>query len=262
MKTVRSVRICFLVCVSLGLGGCASDPAPVYVPDAKLSRHLLDAVASNTRRDEDRARDAYRRPAEVLAFFQVEPGMKIADLMGSAGYYSAILGRAVGPQGKVYLQNNKRVRNLFGNRGFEGRQAKGDLPNVARWDRELEDLGFETGELDVALLILFYHDTYWMGVDRAKMNAEVFRSLRPGGVYGIIDHFAKDGSRERYVESLHRGDAEQIKAEILAAGFILEAESDLLRHPEDDRTKNVFRRGMRGRTDRFVYRFRKPTGSR
>jgi predicted methyltransferase len=90
------------------------------------------------------------------------------------------------------------------------------------------------------------------------MNRAVFESLVPGGVYGVIDHFAEDGSGARDVKTLHRVDAQLVKKEILAAGFELEAESELLRHPEDDRTKNVFDEDIRGKTDRFIYRFRKP----
>jgi len=112
---------------------------------------------------------------------------------------------------------------------------------------------------DAMLMILFYHDTYWQEIDRRAMNRAVFDALKPGGLYGIVDHHAEAGSGSRDVKSLHRVDAELVKREILAAGFEFDAESDGLRHPEDDRSANVFDAGIRGRTDRFVFRFRKPS---
>ena len=132
------------------------------------------------------------------------------------------------------------------------------LESTVRWDHELDALELPRAELDAVLMILFYHDTFWQDVDRAKMNAGILAALRPGGTFAVIDHHAEVGSAARDAQTLHRGDAEQIKAEILAAGFEWVSESDLLRHPEDDRTRNVFEEGMRGKTDRFVHRFRKP----
>ena len=136
-------------------------------------------------------------------------------------------------------------------------ERRSDL-NLRRWDHDLGALGLPTGEFDVVLFFLFYHDLFWQKTDRAAFNASVLDALEPGGIFAVSDHRAEAGSGARDVESLHRGDAEQIKAEILAAGFELVAESDLLANPEDPRTKNVFKKGVRGKTDRFLYKFRKP----
>ena len=162
--------------------------------------HLTDAVASKARLVEDSARDPDRHPAEVLAFLGLEPGMQVADLMGGPGYYAAIMGHAVGSEGKVYLQNNQFALERFWKAAYDEHFANGGLPNVVPWERELDALGFQDAELDAAFMILFYHDTYWLEVDRAKMNAQILRALKPGGVFGVIDHFAEDGSGERDVK--------------------------------------------------------------
>jgi predicted methyltransferase len=107
-------------------------------------------------------------------------------------------------------------------------------------------------------MVLFYHDTYWQGVDRQAMLAGIMQALKPGGIFALIDHSAEPGSKDRDVKTLHRVDEALVREEVLAAGFELVAESDLLRHPEDDRTINVFDAALRGKTDRFVYKFRKP----
>lgn len=222
---------------------------------------ITKAVEHADRPEEDRARDADRRPGEVLAFLGIEPGMTVADLIAGSGYYSDILCRVVGPDGKVYLQNNSYVLERFGKvmePAIAKRLSQPELAHCVRLDSELDALPFEEGELDAVLMVLFYHDTYWQKVDREKMNAQVLRALAPGGVYGIVDHHAETGSRDRDVKTIHRVDAEMVKEEILAAGFTLEAESQILRHPDDDLSKNVFAPGIRGKTDRFVYKFRKP----
>lgn len=223
---------------------------------AKPADPLKAAIAHPDRPAEDKARDADRKPYEVLSFFGIKPGMKVAELMTGTGYYAELLGRAVGAEGRVYAQNNDFVVNRFDMSALDARTKQ--LSHVTHLKAELDELGLPEGELDAVLMVLFYHDTYWMDVDRAKMNKQIFDALKPGGVYGIVDHFAEDGSGERDVKSLHRGDAEMIKKDILAAGFEFDGESDVLRHPEDERKASVFDDGMRGKTDRFIYRFRKP----
>ncbi len=232
-----------------GVASCSARATPA---------HIERAVDSPDRPLEDRRRDADRRPSEVLSFFGIEPGMKVAELMTGRGYYAEILAAAVGPQGTVYVHNSPYVLERFAEEAISARLRKDAFANAIRLDREVDDPGLPRGELDAVLLILFYHDTYWMEADRAAINRAVFEALVPGGVYGVIDHFAEDGSGARDVKSLHRVDAELVKKEIVESGFVLDADSDLLRHPEDDRTTNVFDESIRGKTDRFVFRFRKP----
>jgi len=231
----------------------ADAPAPETVPG-----HLAAAVAHPDRPPKDRERDADRSPGKVLEFAGVAPGMTVIDLMAGTGYYSELVAHAVGPEGKVLVQNSPWVLERFAEKPLAERLAKGSLRHAKRLDVELDKMQLAPGSVDVALMVLFYHDTYWMKVDRPAMNQRIFEGLKPGGVYIVIDHHAAAGAGDSVVQSLHRGDAEQIKGEVLAAGFELEAESDLLRRPEDDRTRNVFDPELRGKTDRFIFKFRRP----
>ena len=123
---------------------------------------------------------------------------------------------------------------------------------------ELDQLEFPPSSLDAAFLVQFYHDTYWMGGNRAEMNRSVYSSLKPGGVFLIIDHSAKADSGSRDTETLHRVDEDLVEAELLSAGFELVRKSDLLRNNRDNRSENVFDDAIRGKTDRFLFVFRKP----
>lgn len=241
----------------------ATEPAATE-PSPEDEQALQAAVASEQRPADDRARDEARKPYEVLRFFDIRPGMHVADLGAGGGYLSEIVARAVGPQGRVYVQNCPFVIERFAAKPLGDRLARLDMAHVKRLDTEFDELGLPAGELDAVLMVLFYHDTFWMPKaaggtpDRAKMNRAIFDALKPGGVFGVIDHHAEAGSGERDVQTIHRIDAELVKQEILAAGFELDAESDLLRHSDDDHTRNVFDPALRGNTDQFIYRFRKP----
>ena len=202
----------------MGMSGLALVASP-----GEAEKHLQDAVAAEDRLEEDRARDALRKPAEVLSFFGVQPGMNVVELMSGSGYYIDIIGRAVGPNGRAYAQNNDFVLKRFAEKNIANRLKNPNLANVSRIDRELDDLGLPSG-LDAVLIILFYHDTYWQNVDREKMNRAVFEALKPGGIYGVVDHYAEDGSGSRDVKTIHRMDIALVKKELTDAGFELVAE--------------------------------------
>jgi predicted methyltransferase len=221
--------------------------------------HLTDAVHNPARPDADRRRDRDRKPVEVLSFLGIEPGMRVGELMAGTGYYTEILAAAVGIGGNVYAQNNKFVLERYAEKVWTERLDRPGLSNVVRLDREMEEPGFPEG-LDAVLMIRFYHDSCWMKTDRTQLNRAVYKALKPGGTYGVLDHHAEAGSRDRDVFDLHRIDAGMVKEEVLAAGFVLDAESDVLRNPKDDRSTNIFADGgkNRDRTDRFLFRFRKP----
>lgn len=219
---------------------------------------LRAAIETDARPAEDRARDPDRRPFEVLSFLGLRPGMQVADLAAGGGFYTEILARLVGPRGRVFAQNSPFVLASFAEQPLRERLARLRMDHVQRLDTEFDEPGLPAGALDAALMFLYYHDVYWLGTDRARMKQAVFDALRPGGVFAVIDHHAPAGSRDRHVEDLHRVDAAMVKQEILDAGFVLDGESDLLRQPGDDRTRNVFDPAVRGKTDRFLYRFRKP----
>lgn len=225
---------------------------------------VQQAVEAADRDAEEQARDENRRPGEVLAFWGIGTGMRVADLSSGAGYYTDILCRLVGSEGQVIAHNVPFVIQRFSNTFAEGgpwdqRFAQPHWSNATKLISDLDDPQL-MGDLDAAIMVLFYHDTYWQKTNREKMNRAIFAALKPGGVYGIVDHSAEAGSGERDCETLHRVDEELVKKEILAAGFQLAATSDLLRHEEDTRDYNVFRdfQTNRDHTDRFVLKFVKP----
>jgi predicted methyltransferase len=206
--------------------------------------------------------DAGREPGEVLSFFKVAPGQKIGELFAGGGYTTELLARTVGDKGQVFAQNTKEVLEKFVRKPWDERAAKPVMKNVVAVVRPVDDpFPPEAKNLDAVITILNYHDTVFMGADRAKMNKLVFAALKPGGVYAIVDHSAVAGSGMRDVETLHRIDEPEVKKEVLAAGFKLDAESDVLRVPEDTRDWNTSPREAgekRGHSDRFVLRFVKP----
>jgi predicted methyltransferase len=255
------------VLLALGIPGCSRDGEE----STDLLTRTRAAVDDPLRPDQDRERDPLRRPAELLAFFGIEEGMRVADLQATHGFYTEILSTLVGPDGRVYVQNNDFVDVRFGERLDQRldklREAGRD--NVEPIVAELDDMELPR-ELDAVLFIRFYHDLFWQPrpdgalTDRPEFLRLVYESLKAGGVFGVVDHHAETGSEERDAldpnNGLHRIDYELVKREVLAAGFLLEAESDLLHHPEDTRDWNIFidNRTRRDTTDRFVLRFVKP----
>ena len=228
---------------------------------AQLPEHIIDAVNAENRPEADRLRDQGRKPGEIMAFFGVEPGDTVAELMAASGYYISLLSNAVGEDGKVYALNDAWMNERFSRRGsspLTERIEVGGLSNVEEVAAELEEPGFEPESLDAVFMVLFYHDTYWLETDRQAMNKAVFNALKPGGVYAIVDHAAQSGSGMRDVQTLHRVDEALVEEELTAAGFELVAVSDVLRNNTDDLSRMVFAQGLRGFTDRFVYKFVKP----
>jgi predicted methyltransferase len=221
---------------------------------------LAAALASTDRAEADRARDAGRRPADVIAFLGVGHGMKAIDLIAAGGYYTEVLSLAVGPEGRVYAQNPPFVlkyREGANDKALTARLSGNRLPNVERLDRELAELELAPGSIDVAITALNFHDVYnGRGPDAAEaFPSTVYRLLAPGGVLGLIDHAGNAGADN---EGLHRIEESRVETAVKTAGFEIEARSDLLRNPEDDHSTNVFDPGIRGRTDRFLMLLRKP----
>ncbi len=188
--------------------------------------------------------------------------MRVAEIGAGAGYTTELLARVVGPTGKVWAQNSELVLERFAERPFSERLRKPVMANVIRVDREFVDpLPPEAAELDAVVNVLFYHDTFWMGVDRHRMNAAIYRALRPGGVYGILDHSARPGAGASEVQTLHRVDESLVRSEIEAAGFALAETADSWRNPADQRDWNAAPRQAgerRGTSDRFALKFVKP----
>src|SRR6185503_17176539 len=216
-------------------------PPPQYSPSAEVPDAIRDAIAASDRTEKDRALDAGRKPGEVLAFFKIAPGQK---------------------GGKLYAQNTKEILDRFARAPLGDRLAKPVMKNTVSVEQPAEKpFPPDAKNLDAVICILNYHDFVWLKVDRAKMNAAVFAALKPGGVYGIVDHSAEKGSGLRDVQTIHRIDEEAVKKEILAAGFKLDGESEVLRNAEDPRDWNASPNAAaekRGTSDRFTLRFIKP----
>ena len=228
------------------------------------SADLTAALASGDRAEEDRARDAGRKPAEVVAYLGIGPGMTVMDLMASGGYYTEVLSLAVGPTGKVYAQNPPlflRFADGMYDNAMTARLADDRLGNVERVDRDLAELGIDWGSLDAAFTALNFHDVHngleegSGGDDAAAAFLQVIKALlRPGGVLGIVDHY---GDPDKDNTGLHRLDVVAAAPILEASGFIVEA-SAVLRNPADDRTTMVFDAAIRGQTDRVLYKLTKP----
>ncbi len=223
------------------------------------------ALAAPGRSAEDRAQDAQRKPAEVLEFFGVRPGMAALDLFAGAGYFTELLAGLVGPTGHVVAHNNKAYLDGIADeldRRFADPQR---LPQVERLTAEANALELRQGSFDFVLMSAVYHDVYyvneandWPAIDGPRLLKEIFDAMKPGATLGLIDHAAAVGSPAETGGTLHRIDPEIVKRDFAAAGFVLDAESDVLRNPVDDLGKGVFDPAVRGRTDRFVLRFRRP----
>jgi len=244
----------------LSTPSAASAHAPLLEDgERKIIDPAADAVAHPSRPDQDKARDADRLPAKVLDFFDLKPGMHIADLMAGDGYYTELVSRLAGENGVVYCQNTKIPLQVFADAPLTERLANDRLPNVVRLDREFDDIGIPQG-VDAAILIRFYHDFGWQEVDRDGFNQLIFHLVKPGGVFGVVDHIALPDAGMSVGQSLHRVEPALVRREIEAAGFVLEAESRVLANPEDTHDWNIFSGGgaRRDQTDRFAYLFRKP----
>lgn len=222
------------------------------------------ALSNPSRRAADRERDAGRKPAEVLAFFGIEPGMDVLDLFSGGGYYSELLSYVVGPDGRVVSHSNATYLNFVGDE-FNERHAEGRLANVEVLMAENNELELTADSFDAVILMLSYHDIYyadpengWPKIDGPKLLAELHKGLKPGGVLGVVDHYAEAGSPRETGNSIHRIDPGIVISELEIAGFVLDDQSQVLRNMDDDYSKIVFDPELRGKTDRFVLRFRKP----
>jgi predicted methyltransferase len=244
--------LAFAAAIALGTCGIAVGAA-AQSPTAAISA----AVADPLRPAADTARDAARKPAQIVAFAGVEPGDKVAELMPGGGYYTRILAKTVGPQGHVYAL----VPTGFANRpgGLDALNALAQqYGNVTVVATDLANFKLGT-PVDVVWTTENYHDFHnGPNANIAGLNAAAFAALKPGGVYFIEDHAAAAGSGTTATSTLHRIDPAAAISEAEAAGFKLDGQSKALANPDDAHDKAVFDPSIRGETDKFALRFRKP----
>lgn len=250
------MRVIFLAALM-----AAAIPAASWAEPANVAASV---AATSSRTEANVKLDESRKPAEVLTFLGLEKGMRVLDMFGANQYWAEIIAPAVGPDGFVVVWQPNQFMNDKRRATFAGFAAK--QKNVLLINSPFEQPSIGTNAYDFILMNLDYHDVYWESSERkiGRMEpdtwlARLYAAAKPGAVVGIIDHIATPGGDTRaVVEKLHRIDPAVVKADFERAGFVLEAQSDLLRNPADDHSLNVFDDKIRGKTDRFIFRFRKP----
>lgn len=247
---IRSSMIGLLAATALGGAAAAGD----------LPANIAAALTDASRPAADTARDAVRKPGELLALAGVKPGESVVDFVIGGGYFTRVLAAAVGPEGKVYAYQPAEFIAYEKSYGESLKTVAGAYANVTPLDASLTGLDLPDG-VDMVMTVQNYHDLHLKAFPAdtaAKVNAEVFASLKPGGLFLVVDHEAADGAPLDVADSLHRIDKAKLRKEIEAAGFVFEGESQLLDNPADPHTANVFDPAIRGKTDQFVMSFRKP----
>jgi predicted methyltransferase len=242
--------------VALVSGACAMNKADV-------STAATMAVADPSRPESDTKRDADRKPAQTLAFAGIKSGDKVADYVADAGYFTRLFSSVVGAAGHVYaveptafFKFEHFVKAVAELQGYAVTHPNVTVTTAAA----LEGLKFPE-KLDVFWISQNYHDLHdaFMGpVDTAAFNKAVYSALKPGGIYVILDHSAVAGAPANVTETLHRIESATVRREVEAAGFKFDAESSILANPADPRTARVFDPAIRGHTDQFILKFRKP----
>ena len=228
---------------------------------AKPGPHVTAAVADAGRPAADKERDANRKPAEMLEFAGVRPGDKVADFIPGGGYFTRIFSKAVGPKGKVYAVINAPPPGAPAPANPPAIRAVAAEPaysNVTVVQVPLIEMKLPE-PVDVLWTSQNYHDVYVRNPENGrKATKAIYDSLKPGGVFVVLDHSAVAGAAPDPADKLHRIDPALVRKEVEAVGFKFEGESKVLRNPADDRTKAVFDPSIRGKTDQFIYKFRKP----
>lgn len=253
MKALLNLAVVAIAAASAVAAASAAPAIPAYV---------AAAVADKGRPADDVKRDEGRKPAQVIAFSGMKPGWTIADYIPGTGYYDRIFAGVVGPKGRVYAFYPSELANFLKEVKLPptGTSPWLGAANVTAIVAPANDFA-APAPLDLVWISDNYHDLhdpFFAPADPAKINAAVFKALKPGGVYLIVDHRADAGSGLRDTNTLHRIDEAAVKHEAEAAGFQFVAESDVLNNAADTRKLNVFNPTVRGSTDQFILKFRKP----
>ena len=252
MKVRIAVGALAALCLSASIGAAAPQKIPPYV---------AAAVANPDRPDTDTKNDVNRKPAESVAFAGIKPGDKIADLIPGRGYFTRIFSGVVGPKGWVYAFVPTEMDELLKKNNVVIPPVGPKFANVSYLHAPVAKF-VAPEKLDVVWTSQNYHDLHnknFGAPDMDAFNKSVFDALRPGGIYIVLDHAAAAGSGARDTETLHRIDPALVKKEVEAVGFKYVGESDVLADPSDDHTQKIFDSSIRGKTDRFIFKFRKPS---
>lgn len=252
------MRLTLTLCLAATLAACAPAGETASVPSA--TSDYSAALADPQRPQADRDRDAARQPAAVLAFAQVGPGEKVGDYIMGGGYWTRILSNAVGPQGKVYAFQPDEFIAFRPAYGEEQNAAATGRANVVALRGPVSAPPFPE-KLDTIITVQNMHDLYIGAMPQGtgpKALKALYDALKPGGTLLVVDHSAVQGAGLAAANSVHRMDKQAAIAALTAAGFTVEAESPLYARPDDPRTANVFDQAIRGKTDQFVLRLRKP----
>jgi len=240
--------------VQAGPGSSRASDVPPYIT----------AAAANAARPEaDTKRDADRHPALTLAFAGVKPGDQVVELVPGSGYFTRLLSSIVGPKGKVYAVAPPRRPQAAADSPdpaapVQAIAADPHYGNVTVSVQPFTQLALPQA-VDLVWTSQNYHDFHNLpDIQVLDIDKAVFKALKPGGVYIVSDHAAEAGSGFRDTSTLHRIDREAVKKEVISAGFRFEASSDILSNKDDPHTAKVFDPNMRGHTDQFILKFRKP----
>jgi predicted methyltransferase len=258
----RCAKSALLACTVLTLMTSVPKSAAGLAADLPVEA-IAAAVADPSRPATDTVRDVNRKPAETLAFAGVKAADRVADYAAGAGYFTRLFAAAAGPNGHVYASVPSalfKYPNIV--KGIAELQSYAVVhPNVTVTFASALDAAKYPEKLDLFWISQNYHDLHdsFMGpVDMAAFNRTVYAALKPGGLYIVLDHRAAPGSPSEVTDTLHRIEPSTVRREVEAAGFKFEGESTLLANPADPLTVEVFDPSIRGRTDQFILKFRRP----
>jgi predicted methyltransferase len=235
----------------------------IAAPASADADAIVRAIVNENRTEADRKRDERSKPAVVLGLLDLSEGQAVIDVFAGGGYYSELLAGVVGEQGTVILHNNYGYGKWV-EKYLQDRYIDNQVGSIRVLRSEIDNLKLSPESMDAALMVMSYHDLYYYNPEAGFERAEVpdfFSQLRvalkPGGKLLIVDHAAADGSGNSETQDIHRIDEAFAKQDIEGNGFRFVKRSDALRNPDDDRTKNVFDKTIRGKTDRFILLFKK-----
>lgn len=250
---MRYLPLALAACVTLTATGAvlAQSAAPAAADP------VAAALADAGRPAEEKARDAARKPAEMVAFAEIGRGDRVADFLPAGGYFTRVFAKVVGPNGHIHALVPEHAANMFGF-GESAKKLAAAYPNVSADIVPLN--GFNpTPKVDVFWTAQNYHDAVNINAQAPGiLNKAAFDALKPGGLYIVIDHTAAASSGIRDTKTLHRIDPAVVRREVEAAGFVFVAESRAVRNAADPLTANVFDPAIRGKTDQFAFKFKKP----